>query len=176
MYGQLYGANFTLHTDCKPIELILGNRKSKPSARIERWNLRIQDYTFDVVFTKGIDNPLDFLSRHPVPSAESKIENLADQYVHFLSYRSVPKVMTLEQTKIATKQDVTLQKLVELIQNGNWYCINTPELLENIDPTIDIADLKSFRNVKDELTVNSDSSIILQGSRIVIPDTFENKL
>ena len=77
--------------------------------------------------------------------------------------------MTLEQIKIATKQDVTLQKLVECIQNGHWYCINTPEFLENIDPTIDIADLKSFRNVKDELTVNSNSSIILRGSRIVIP-------
>ena len=62
LHTYLYGANFTLYTDCKPIELILGNRKSKPSARIERWNLHIQDYTFDVVFTKGIDNPSDFLS------------------------------------------------------------------------------------------------------------------
>ena len=169
LHIYLYGANFKLYTDCKPIELILGNRKSKPSARIERWNLRIQDYTFDVVFTKGIDNPSDFLSRHPTPSAEGKTENLADQYVNFISYHSVPKAMTLEQIKIATRQDVTLQKLVELIQNGNWYSINTPEFLETIDKTIDIADLKSFRNVKDELTVNSDSSIILRGSRIVIP-------
>ena len=169
LHIYLYGANFTLYTDCKPIELILGNRKSKPSARSERWNLRIQDYTFDVVFTKGIDNPSDFLSRHPVPRAEGKTENLADQYVHILSYHFVPKAMTLEQIKIATKQDLTLQKLVELIQNGNWYCINTPESLDNIDPNIDIADLKSFRNVKDELTVDSDSSIILRGSRIVIP-------
>ena len=77
--------------------------------------------------------------------------------------------MTLEQIKIATKQDATLQKLVELIQNGNWYSINTPEFLETIDKTIDIADLKSFRNVKDELTVDSDSSILLRGLRILIP-------
>ena len=35
---QIYlrGGKFTLYTDCKPIELILRNPKSKPPARIER--------------------------------------------------------------------------------------------------------------------------------------------
>ena len=65
---------------------------------------------------------------------------------------------------------MTLQKLVELVQNGNRYSINTPEFLETIDKTIDIADLRSFRNVKDELTLNSDSSTILLCHAI-----FENK-
>ena len=48
---QIYlrGGKFTLYTDCKPIKLILRNPKSKPPARIERWNLRIQDFDFDVV-------------------------------------------------------------------------------------------------------------------------------
>jgi hypothetical protein len=30
----LHGAKFTLYTDCKPIEMILGNPKSKPPARM----------------------------------------------------------------------------------------------------------------------------------------------
>ena len=52
---QIYlrGGKFTLYTDCKPIELILRNPKSKPPARIERWNLRIQDFDFDVVYTRA---------------------------------------------------------------------------------------------------------------------------
>lgn len=62
----LCGAHFTLYTDCKPVEMILGNPKSKPPARIERWNLTIQDFDFNVVFTSGADNASDFLSRHPL--------------------------------------------------------------------------------------------------------------
>jgi len=71
---------------------------------------------------------------------------------------------------------VILQKLVVLIPNGNWYCIDTPELLETIDKTIDIADLKMFRNVKYELTVHSDSSIILRGSTVVVPRNLQENV
>ena len=38
----LFGANFTLITDQKPLEVIYGSPKSKPSARIERWVFRLQ--------------------------------------------------------------------------------------------------------------------------------------
>jgi hypothetical protein len=35
LHLYLHGAKFTLYTDCKPIEMILSNPKSKPPARIE---------------------------------------------------------------------------------------------------------------------------------------------
>jgi hypothetical protein len=66
LHLYLHGAKFTLYTDCKPIEMILSNPKSKPAARIERWNLRIQDFDFNVVYTSGANNASDFLSRHPI--------------------------------------------------------------------------------------------------------------
>ena len=89
---QLYlrGGKFTLYTDCKPIELILGNPKSKPPAHIERWNLRIQDFDFDIKYTKGTNNPSDFLSRHPCPEIETKHEMSAERYVNFLTTHAVP--------------------------------------------------------------------------------------
>lgn len=59
LHVYLYGGKFILRTDCKPIEMILGNPKSKPPTRIERWNLRIQDFNFDIVYMKGNDNPSD---------------------------------------------------------------------------------------------------------------------
>ena len=52
----LFGANFTLITDHKPLEVIYGSPKSKPSARIERWVLRLQPYDFAVVYKSGTDN------------------------------------------------------------------------------------------------------------------------
>ena len=56
LHLYLYGGHFTLYTDCKPVQLIFGNPKSKPPARIERWNLRLQGYDFSVVHTKGNQN------------------------------------------------------------------------------------------------------------------------
>ena len=41
LHLYLYGKRFTLFTDCKPVQLIFSNPKSKPPARIERWNLRL---------------------------------------------------------------------------------------------------------------------------------------
>lgn len=43
----LYGKEFDLITDHKPLEVIFGP-KSKPCARIERWILRLQSYKHNV--------------------------------------------------------------------------------------------------------------------------------
>ena len=55
----LYGHEFTPITDHKPLKLIYRNPKSRPSARLERWCLRLQDYTFQVKYRPGPANPSD---------------------------------------------------------------------------------------------------------------------
>ena len=65
----LYGNEFTLITDHKPLEVIYGSKSAKVSARIERWVLRLQPYTFKVVYKPGATNPADYLSRHPIQSS-----------------------------------------------------------------------------------------------------------
>jgi len=42
------------------IELIYGHRHSKPSARIERWVLRLRPYTFQIDYKPGEQNPEDY--------------------------------------------------------------------------------------------------------------------
>ena len=49
----LYGHDFVLVTDHKPLEVIYSNKNSKTSARIERWVLRLQPYTFKVQYKPG---------------------------------------------------------------------------------------------------------------------------
>ena len=61
----LIGTKFTLFTDHKALE-ILFSPKSKSTARIERWVLRLQQYDFTVKYRKGADNPADILSRMPI--------------------------------------------------------------------------------------------------------------
>ena len=84
----LYGASFTLYTDHKPLELIYANPVSKPPARIERWMLRLQQYSFTVIYKAEADNPADFLSRHPLPTEDTK-HNIAEEYVNFLTNTSI---------------------------------------------------------------------------------------
>ncbi len=45
-------------------------------------------------------------------------------YVNFLANHAISKAMTIKQIKKATKQDATLQKVIEIIQNGNEQCVN----------------------------------------------------
>ena len=58
----LYGVDFELWTDHRPLQFIYSAR-SRPSARIERWVLRLQPYTFTVNYLPGSQNIADSLSR-----------------------------------------------------------------------------------------------------------------
>ena len=83
-----------LITDHKPLEIVYGSNKSKPSARIEHWVLRLQPYSFKVLYKPGVNNPADYLSRHP-KSHSLKRQNMAEEDVNFIAYNSVPKVFGL---------------------------------------------------------------------------------
>ena len=156
LHIYLYGSHFKLITDCKPVQLIYGNPKSKPPARIERWNLRLQGYDFETIHTQGSQNPSDYLSRH-VTHREERRTSLAEEYVHFLEANAVPKAMNLYEIQSATRQDKTLQCVSWLIRNQRWRKIDDPPT-EHQDA--DKAELKLFRKVKDELTVSDESDIV----------------
>ena len=94
---------------------------------------------------------------------------MAEQYVNFLSSHAVPRAMTLTELQAETKADRTLQKLVQIIQTGDWN--NIQSFSEDVDKSL----LKQFANVKAELTVNTESNLVLRGSRIVIPTTLQQK-
>ena len=159
-------------TDCKPVQLIFDNPKSKPPAHIERWNLRLQGYEFDVIHTRGSSNPSDFLSRHPITVEEDAHSKLAEDYVCFLKSHAVPKTMTLIEIEQATATDATLQCLADLIRTRKWSQLDNPESQYK---DANRMELNLFKKVHDELTVSSDSKIVLRGSRIVIPTTLRER-
>ena len=153
----LFGANFTLITDHKPLEVIYCSPKSKPSARIERWVLRLQPYHFTVVYKSGTDNSVDYMSRHP-RSSTRKQEHITEAYVNFVARSAVPKAMTLAVIQQATNNYQTMKGLRASIRLNQW------------DNDI----VKPYKSVKDELTVTSEN-IILRGTRTVIPESLQQK-
>ena len=163
LHIYLYGGHFTLVTDCKPLQWIFKNPKSKPPARIERWSLRLQEYSFSV---KGSENPSDYLSRHPSQETVKILEKAAEQYVNFISCHTVPKAMSLAEIKEATVKDKTLQLLVQCIRTGKW---------ELVESSCNIMELKQFKQICNELTVNADSNLILKGARILLPTSLRKK-
>ena len=72
----LFGQEFTIISDHKPLETIFNNPNSKPPARIERWRLKLQPYHYRVQYRPGKSNAADYMSRHP--STQVQINNISD--------------------------------------------------------------------------------------------------
>ena len=155
----LHGNDFTLITDHKPLEIIYGGNKSKPSARIERWVLRLQPCTFKVVYKAGATNPRDYhLSCHPIPRKETRNEKMIESYINFVATNNVPRAMSLKEKHKATNEDKTLRALRAAIKLNE----------QHYDA------VKAFKAVRDKLSVTSDG-LILRGTRLVIPEAQQKR-
>ena len=93
----LYGAKFTVLTDHQPLVSIFSNPASKPSARLERWSLRLQPYHVTICYQPGTENPADYLSRHPRRDVapNTRQEKVAEEFINFLAETSTPKTIDL---------------------------------------------------------------------------------
>lgn len=147
----LYGTIFDLLTDHKPLEVIY-SPTSKPPARIERWGLRLQPYTFRIKYSPGSTNPADVLSRLPLPNQATRERNIAEEYVHYIARNAVPKALTVAQLEDATKKDPVLKLVYQSTMSGKWQKSN---------------ETNAFFHIKHELTAVG--ALLLRGSRIVIP-------
>ncbi|CAB4022055.1 Hypothetical predicted protein [Paramuricea clavata] len=162
--GAILGITVLRH----PLERLFNDPPSKPPARIERWLLKVQPYRFNVQYQPGSDNPADFMSRHPLPSSPtSHEERCAEEYVNFVSMHAVPKALTLEEIKEATKADTTLQAVIQAVQTKQWHNAK-------LQPRVDRKSVECFFHIQNELSVNSDQSLRLRGTRIVIPSKLQN--
>ncbi|XP_038049667.1 uncharacterized protein K02A2.6-like [Patiria miniata] len=162
----LYGNNFEVVTDHKPLVTLFNNPNSKPPMRIERWILKLQEYRFQVAYQPGKLNPADYLSRHPLPTTKpaSHKEKMAEQHVSFVTSNAVPKTLTLSELKSATETDHALQLCIEALRTNNWKAF----MKQAVDPDTK-STLQSMYKIRDELTVILTNDLILRRNCIVIP-------
>ena len=160
----LYGAPFKVITDHKPLVSMFGNHRAQLPPRIERWAMRLQPYKMTVEYQSGESNPADYLSRHPIHKHSSSRESkVAEEYVQYLVDNSTPKAMKLEDVAAATLEDQTLKVVIKALETGKWY---EARIEENVPLNSLYSTLQKCRH---ELSLAHNNSVILKGSRIVVP-------
>lgn len=172
LHIYLFGCdNFRVYTDHRPLLGIFGNPLSKPSARMAGWSLRLSQFKFQLLYKPGNVNPADYMSRHvPMQSRQSSREQeLAEQMVQYISITSCPKPISLEEVKMATKEDKTLQTVMLALLDNQW---NSHRKTNGID--LDTFD--RLQLVQGELSVALGNDLLLRGTRLVIPAKLQSKM
>jgi len=155
----LLGSKFTVLTDHKPLLPMFNNPHATLPARIERWVLRLQQYNKTLTYRPGKDNPADYGSRHPVEQSScNRATKVAEEYINFVASMASPVAMDISTIKEHTKSDELLQSVIESLRTGNW-----------------TTDTKAFHKVRSELSVTGDESLILRGTRIIVPTQLQQR-
>ena len=103
-HPYVYGLEFELVTDHKPLEVIY-SPSSRPCARIERWVLRMQAYKFRIVHIAGKSNIADPLSRLVRTRTEAdnrtvdKVDSYdmgcsTEEYIRWIAINATPGTLT----------------------------------------------------------------------------------
>ena len=105
-------------TDHEALKVIY-SRGSKPSARIERWVLRLQPYSYKVCCVPSRDNIADALSRRTtLPASENC--RYDDEHVRMVARnRAVPVAIKIREIESASAEDEELQALRNCLASGN---------------------------------------------------------
>ena len=161
----LYGKQFTLETDQKPLVSIYRKHMVEISPRIQRLIVRSFPYQpFDVQYRKGMEIPLaDALSRvTPTPVEEDGIQ-LPIVAVNLIMSNLPVSSTEIELILEETSKDPTLTLLRHYIHMG-W----------PIDHRMLPQELHTFWNYREDLSM--ENGLITKGARLLIPSTLRRKV
>ena len=116
----MYGKSVELYTDHKALVAVYDNPKSKSPPRIERWALRLQPYQFTVRYSKGEENPADYMSMHPSKQAQpvNRQKKVAEEYISYIATTSTSKALKLDEIAAATARDSKLEAVIKAVRTG----------------------------------------------------------
>ena len=163
-YYSLYGKEFTLETDQKPLVSIYKKHMVDISPRIQRLIVRSFPYQpFHVIYKKGKDIPVaDALSRVTPMDPQDNIQlpiiavNMITTHILMSVHPQDTFSQRLDQLRKSTVQDNQLTRLSPYINTG------CPCDKKNL-----LTDLQEFWNYRDTLSI--ENGLITCGSRIIVP-------
>ena len=144
---------FELFSDYKAL-LQVYSRTSKPSARIERWVLRLQQFDFEIKYKKGIENLADSISRLSIRSEIEKSHSVTNEYVNLI-IETRPQSIDIDEIRHETQMDNTLNLVIKALKDNSW-----PNNSRSLHP---------FSNILQEICVQN--NILLKNNKIVSPKT-----
>ena len=165
----LLGRNFISFTDHRPL-LPFYNAKKKPTPRVEKHILWIQDLKYEMKYMPGKDNPTDWNSRHPEViedwTEEEKRKHNVDngeeiRLNRVVAVRKLDKI--LSDAGIRGNKPCSLEKIIEVGQQDKDYSA-TKHLVEQGKHNEVKGEYKVIAN---ELSVCED--LLMKGGKIVIP-------
>jgi len=151
----VFGKEFELETDHKPLQFIY-SKTSRPSARVERWVLRLQAYDYKVVYRPGKSNIADSLSRLRIRTLTK--EGRDHDYLRMIVTNYAPIALTPRELEQASGTDEEFETVRNWIKTGDWSKCRNP----------------SYLHVKEELCCYG--RLILRGTRIVIPNSLREQV
>ena len=151
----LYGNEFILETDQKPLEAILSKSLNQATPRLQRILIRTFPYHFKVRYILGQTNHIaDCLSRLGFQKDSISLSKLQiNQITSQLKARS----NSLHSIQIATQADDKLGIIKHIIQQG-W-----PKTIKEV-----LIKVQKYWTFHEELMI--EDGLILKGMRIIIPD------
>ena len=167
----LYGKEFTLETDQKPLVSIYKKHMVDISPRVQRLIVRSFPYQpFNVIYKKGKDIPVaDTLSRVTPMDPEDNIKlpiiavNLITAHILLSTHPQDTFSRKLHQLKKSTAQDNQLTRLSRYINTG------FPCEKKNLR-----TDLQEFWNYRDTLSI--ENGLLTCGSRIIVPQEMQAEM
>ena len=167
----LYGKEFTLETDQKPLVSIYKKHMVDISPRVQRLIVRSFPYQpFNVIYKKGKDIPVaDALSRVTPMDPEDNIKlpiiavNLITAHILLCAHPQDTFSRKLDQLRKSTVQDNQLTRLSHYINTG-FPC-------EKKNPP---TDLQEYWNYRDTLSIKN--GLLTCGSQIIVPQEMQAEM
>ena len=151
----LYGNQFTLETNQKPLEAILSKSLNQATPRLQRILIRTFPYNFKIRYIPGPTNQIaDCLSRLGVQKDSISLPKLQ---INQITSQLKARDDSLHKIRLATQADNSLTILKHIIQH-RW-----PKTVKEVPQEI-----QKYWTFHEELTI--EDGLILKGMRIVIPE------
>ena len=154
-HQYLFGRQFTLLTDHKPLVTILGPKSCIPTlaaARLQRWAILLSAYSFHIGFRGTKDHAnADALSRLPLKSVSTNHGTDVVTRFNLVQMSGLP--LTHSTLRSSSRRDSVVSKVIHYTLHG--WPNSVPE------------NLKVFWRRRHELT--SEAGCLLWGCRVVVP-------
>ncbi|XP_052737827.1 uncharacterized protein K02A2.6-like [Bicyclus anynana] len=159
-HHYLYGRNFIIKTDHKPLVFIFGSKSGLPqtvASRLLRYAVRLAAYDFEIEFVKSKDNCSDALSRLPLPYERREAEMEPMAYINYVE-DSFP--ISAKEVARNTVNDCVLKNIYRYVETG-W-----PSKVAEVE--------KPYFYRKDSLSI--EKGCLLYNHRVVVPEVLRRRV